>query len=272
MRVLSVHTGQATPRTHLLSFGGHVVIVALALLAPVLGVFPEPKTEFEVQFVRLKGGGETIPGWIKPTPARSDDAAVPDNKPQEQPKPVEEQQIVEEAPPPPVETQPEPEELAPPDPAAEEKPPPSEPVSDTGDEAGTGEDPASAAAEEASSGEETETGAGVGAKPGPEGAGLGAVSDATFAGSNAYLSRVEAEVQRRFNFRGKASGKVAEYHFALDRKGKVQDLVLMESSGVPSLDLAARSALMRAKLPPLPASFPHERLGITYKFYGDGSR
>ena len=186
MRVLSVATGQATPRTHLVSLGGHAVIVVLAMLLPTLGFFPEPKTEFEVEFVRLKGGGETIPGWIKPTPTPSDDAPVPDNKPQEQPKPVEEQQIVEEAPPPPVETQPELEELAPPSPEAEEQPPPAEPVSDAGSDA------ESAAAEQTQpAAEETETGAGVGAKPGPEGAGLGAVSDASFAGSNAYLSRIE---------------------------------------------------------------------------------
>ncbi|HEX03816.1 MAG TPA: hypothetical protein ENH10_01475, partial [Bacteroidetes bacterium] len=189
----------------------------------------------------------------------------------EAPKPVEETAAPVEKP-----VQQEERDLAPPDPLAEDKPPPSEPVEEsrgisTDEPAG---EPEAVGDQHVSSDDApaTEIGDGVGAKPGPEGAGLGAVSDVEFAGANAYLSRVEAEVQRRFNFRGRASGKVAEYHFILDRKGKIKDLVLMESSTVPSLDLAARSALMRAKLPPLPASFPHEQLGITYKFYGERSR
>ncbi len=274
MRILSATTGQATPRSHLVSFGGHVVLVALALILPTLGLLPEPKTEFEVEFVRLKGGGEMLPGWVKPTPAPPDESLEPDNKPLEQPKPVEEK-------PKPAEPEPAAVEQEKPAPApsqpVEEKPKPREETP-----AATGNaSPAEETTEESVADTETgstapategETGAGVGAKPGPEGPGMGATSDLEFTGANAYLSRIEAEVQRRFNFRGKASGKVAEYHFTLDKKGELHDLVLMVSSGVPSLDLAARSALTRANFPPLPGSFPSDRLGITYKFHGDGSR
>ncbi|MCB2212924.1 TonB C-terminal domain-containing protein [bacterium] len=274
MRILSATTGQATPRSHLVSFGGHVVLVALAMILPTLGLLPEPKTEFEVQFVRLKGGGEMLPGWVKPTPAPPDEALEPDNKPQEQPKPVEEKPKPAEPKPAPVEQ----EKPAPaPAEAAEEKPEPREQTpAATGDpaasEQATEESATGTEAESTAPSSEGETGAGVGAKPGPEGPGIGATSDLEFTGANAYLSRIEAEVQRRFNFRGQATGKVAEYHFTLDKKGELHDLVLMVSSGVPSLDLAARSALTRANFPPLPGSFPSDRLGITYKFHGDGSR
>jgi outer membrane biosynthesis protein TonB len=116
---------------------------------------------------------------------------------------------------------------------------------------------------------EGETGAGVGSKPGPEGPGFGAYSDADFPGADTFLSRVEAEVQRRFNFRGRGTGVVAEYHFYINRAGKIEDLLLMESSGIGSLDLAARSALMRSKFPPLPPGFRHDKLGVTYRFHDD---
>jgi outer membrane biosynthesis protein TonB len=49
----------------------------------------------------------------------------------------------------------------------------------------------------------------------------------------------------------------------------MKELVLMKSSGISSLDLAARSALMRAKFPPLPPGFEARRLGVTYRFHDE---
>lgn len=276
--------------------GAHVLLAALLLLAPALGFFPEREDRPEIQLVRLKGGGQNRPGWVKPTPAPPDFAEVPDNRPeqtrrQETPPPAEPEAKPEPKAPaektaapetkPSAAKQETPREQAPQEKApapAEEKEPPSQ--AETGEEtAQAGADdtadsdqPAAEEAErqqQAAPAETGEAGEGVGAKPGPEGPGVGARSDADFPGADAWLSRVEAEVQRRFNFRGRGSGARAEYHFYLDRRGRLHDLVLMESSGIPSLDLAARSAIMRAKFPPLPPGFRHDRLGVTYYFYDD---
>lgn len=235
----------------LISAVAHAALLLLTLFVPTLSVVAPPDNGAEVRLVHLKGGGEMLPGWIKPTQARPDDAPVPDGRPQAAPEPAAEPEGValreqaEEKPPAPAADEERAEQV-------EQPPAEREPAADTDTQPAEGE-----------------TGAGVGRKPGPEGEGLGATSDTEFAGESAYLSRIEAEVQRRFNFRGNAPGKVAEYHFTIDRNGEMHELILMVSSGVSSLDLSARSALMRAKFPPLPRTFPHNRLGVTFRFFGD---
>lgn len=252
-----------------LSLALHAAVVLYILVGPGMGDLFVHDEAPEVMMVRLRGGGEDLPGWIKPTTAPPDDAPVPDNKPQPVPTPKEE--VVEKS------------EPATPEPVAEEQTrteqepeiPPQQPsgteaVTEAKSEpvASEGEVAEEAAAEPGQAPPvEGETGEGIGAKPGPEGPGFGAHSDADFPGADTFLSRVEAEVQRRFNFRGRGTGAVSEYHFYINRRGKMTDLLLMSSSGINSLDLAARSALIRAKFPPLPPGFRAQKLGVTYRFH-----
>lgn len=267
----------------------HLVVIIAMLLGPSLGLFPKRQEQPEITLVRLKGGGQNRPGWVKPTPAQPDFAPVSDGKPAQ--REVEEQPPALEKTQPPA-TKPETtpvqsqnievsEQVKPdeptateemvetPEPVVEETPPPVEQTPETPAEEPPAIEESEQVADEpvAEQVAPEETGEGVGAKPGPEGPGVGARSDGDFPGADAFLSRVESEVQRRFNFHGRGSGARAEYHFFIDRGGKIRDLVLMESSGISSLDQAARSSLMRAKFPPLPPGFQHDRLGVTYYFY-----
>ncbi len=59
---------------------------------------------------------------------------------------------------------------------------------------------------------------------------------------------------------------MAVYHFYINRNGEIEDLVLTEASEVSSLNITARSALLRCKFPPLPRTFPHERLSVSCRF------
>ena len=244
----------------------HGGLTALLVFGPALGWFTITNDAPEVMMVRLRGGGENVPGWIKPTTAPSDNAVVPDNKPKPKPKPKEEPKT-------PAKTEPKKETTTPPaaEKTTEVKPDAPENVQSESTETAVAAAESTATEEGAATPETAEvageTGEGIGAKPGPEGPGFSATSDADFPGADTFLSRVEAEVQRRFNFRGRGTGAVAEYHFYIDKRGQMTDLLLVTSSGINSLDLSARSALMRAKFPPLPAGFVHSRLGVTYRFY-----
>jgi len=206
-------------------------IAAIAFFGFGSAVPKRPPEVREVTLIRLSGGGENVPGWIKPTTAPSDNVKVPDKKPKIEAKPPTGTHVAE------IEK---PSEIL-----AEESPVEEEIIAEVEESAGEG----------------------VGVKPGPEGPGWGIKSDADFPGGVAYLSRVEAEVQRRFNFRGRGTGAMAEYHFLIEKRGKSTELILMKSSSIPSLDLAARSAIVRARFAPLPAGFRHQKLGITFRFY-----
>jgi|GEM_PF-1261391 len=247
----------------LVAFIGHALVLALLFLNPNFRiVLPEKVDVPEVRLVRLKGGGENRPGWIKPTTAPSDNSPVADAKPKPVVEPKEEPIVPPKLEP--VETVAEKTTLV-----EEVKQVVEETVAVENESSTIVEDEDVAAADpiQVDAVVTEETGEGVGDKAGPEGAGLGIHSDAIFPGADVYLSRVEVEVQRRFNFRGRGSGVMSEYHFNLDKKGKIKELILMKTSGIPSLDLAARSALLRAKFPPLPPSFNHDKLGVTYRFY-----
>ncbi|MCB2200770.1 TonB C-terminal domain-containing protein [bacterium] len=259
MTIGGSHLPSSWRSSFLLALMGHVAFTILVVLLPSLGLLTPKEAAPEIMMVRLRGGGENVPGWVKSTPAKADDALVPDNKPQAKEKPAPPVEKKVETPPPVKKEEPkpvhqEPETVAKTEvPVEDPEPAPVQP----------------AAGESTAEAETEETGAGVGAKPGPEGPGIGANSDADFPGANLFLSRVETEVQRRFNYRGRSTGSVAEYHFFIEKDGTMKELILMKSSGIGSMDLAARSALMRAKFPPLPPGFPSDRLGVTYKFHDD---
>ncbi|MFC2170906.1 TonB family protein [Calditrichota bacterium] len=239
-----IRTAEMSPSTWrsslVIAFSMHILIVLVFGFGAAL---PKrtPKVR-EVTLIRMSGGGENIPGWIKPTTLPSDKAKVPDQKPQADIEPPRELHIADEA-------------------------NPAEPKSEPEEEEAHSETVGEEIKEEIKEEIPAVTGEGVGAKPGPEGAGWGIKTDADFPGGDAYLSRVEAEVQRRFNFDGRGSGAVAEYHFNIEKNGKMTDLILMKSSSIASLDLAARSAIVKTRFAPLPGGFGHEKLGITFRFY-----
>ncbi len=251
VRLLGTSSPTKLSSSYLIATGGHLLFFAFLLLIPKLGWFPENEELPEVRLVRLKGGGENIPGWINPTTAPSDDAMVPDGVPKKTTPPKTKEEPKAE----PVKPK---EEIA--KPVADKKP--VETVSEAKEPVekhSTIEESTTPASEETAATIPVEAdGEGVGQKAGPEGPGFGAKSDAEFAGADAYLSRIEAEVQRRFNFEGNGTKAVAEYHFFIYKNGKMKELLLNKSSGIPSLDLAARSALMRTMFPPLTAYFGHD--------------
>lgn len=246
------------------AFAGHTLLLLFLVLLPSFGSLPVHQDEPEVTMVRLRGGGDNVPGWVKPTTALADRSLEPDNKPLAKPKSEPKLEATKPRPSEPVQETP----VA--VPKEEVVVAPEEPVVETGSKVETNADAKATMPQDEEAGNAAvneETGSGIGDKPGPEGPGMGVHSDGEFAGSDLFLSRVETEVQRRFNYRGRKTGKMVEYHFYIDKRGKMKDLLLVESSGIGSLDLAARSALLRAKFPPLPPSFKHDKLGVTYRFY-----
>ncbi len=246
----------------LIALALHIVLIGLIILNPRLEL-QDRRQRQSVRLIRLAGGGNNTPGFVRTSSAPADQSPVSDGRPRPQPQrpreqPREEQRTQPQPPAEQPQTRPEPAEETVTQPPATEETTPSEPSTESTAESTSESQPAAA---------EEETGEGVGTRPGPEGPGLGIRSDANFPGAEAYLSRVEAEVQRRFNFPGRGSGVYAEYHFYIERNGRLSDLVLMRSSGISSLDLSARSAIMRARFPQLPSGFVYPRLGVTYRFY-----
>ena len=55
-------------------------------------------------------------------------------------------------------------------------------------------------------------------------------------------------------------------HFVIGRDGSVSDLAIVGPGGLETLAEASSSALLRAVLPPLPADFPRDREGVTFRF------
>ncbi len=241
------------------------ILHALLLTAVVLtGSLASKSDNVEVRFIRLRGGGENRPGWMKPATMPSDDAKISDGKPAEIiPKPVS-KPIPE-----PVKEVAEKKESAPPEKPLAVEPEPEKSLAVPVEEVKKVETEYESVPLEADLTQPGETGLGVGAKPGPEGPGFGATTEVDFPGGEVYIGRLEVEVQRRFNFRGRGTGVFVEYHFYIAKTGKVRDLVLMKSSGISSLDLSARSAISRSKFPPLPGTYDKDKLGITYRFYDD---
>ncbi len=241
-------------RNSLVWAGGlHLVLMVLMVVLPQVSFQSKPQ---EIQFVRLMGGGDRTPGWITPTERQVTQAATHDGLPV-QPRPQVEQRS---EPAPEQETVPALQEERTKPSAREEQeeavPPPPPVASESSEEAVTDE-PTDAA-----------SGSGVARSPGPEGPGRGATTDAQFAGADRYMLSVEAEVNKNFRYRSRGGRQVsAMVHFYINRRGDVEELVLRQASGIPSLDQAAQSAVKRAGFPPLPGAYRPDRLGITYRFY-----
>jgi outer membrane biosynthesis protein TonB len=233
-------------------FQGRFLLFSLALHGILLALLwwggPRWKQEqpYQIRMVRLAGGGQGKAGWV------SEDMS-PDPQPAK-PEP-ETEAVVEEAPAP---ARKEP-TLArtPSTAAAPQKAPAREPRTPT-------RESEQALPTDGRQGRTRDTGAG------PRGQGssrTGALSDQPDApGMSQYLTRVENGIQRAFKYPARSSGKRAVFHFIIDRAGHVEDLEQVVESGLPGLDLAGRSALMRAQLPPLPPAFPYDKIGVTFTF------
>jgi len=236
--------GSFQGRFLLLSMALHTVLLALLWWS---GPRWKQETPLQIRMVRLAGGGQNKAGWV------SDDMS-PDPAPTE-PEPRVAEPVVEERPVP---------EPATPTVARTTKAPVREEKAPAREPERRPRESEQALPAEGRQGRTRDTGAG------PRGQGssrTGAMSDQPNApGMNQYLTRVENAIQRAFKYPARSSARKAVFHFVIDRTGRVEELEQVQESGLPGLDLAGRSALTRAQLPPLPPAFPYDKIGVTFTF------
>ena len=87
-----------------------------------------------------------------------------------------------------------------------------------------------------------------------------------------WVQRFKNEVYRNWILPPSATlgviGGEVDFEFVVDRSGTMMDVRLLESSGTPSYDRAARNALLASLLLPLPADFAPRtvtmRVGFVY--------
>lgn len=61
---------------------------------------------------------------------------------------------------------------------------------------------------------------------------------------------------------------IVTIRFTIERSGTISDVTILESSGVPPYDFAAKKAIeLSSKLNPLPANFPGQRERVTARFF-----
>lgn len=106
----------------------------------------------------------------------------------------------------------------------------------------------------------------------PEGVDLGsefgsARLDAAGFDSPYYLNIVFSKIRRGWDnpFEGLDTVRCTIY-FVIDRRGKISDSAIENSSGMPAYDQAALRAVLGSKPPPLPNQFGSEELGIHLEF------
>jgi TonB family protein len=76
-----------------------------------------------------------------------------------------------------------------------------------------------------------------------------------------YLGIMRSQILRNWDSRQGAAGTV-HLRFVIQKDGRIVDISVQRSSGVETLDLFARRALMLTKLPPLPAAFSEPALAV----------
>jgi len=106
----------------------------------------------------------------------------------------------------------------------------------------------------------------------PEGVELGsefgsARLDAAGFDSPYYLNIVFSKIRRGWDnpFEGLDTVRCTIY-FVIDRRGRISDSAIENSSGMPAYDQAALRAVLGSKPPPLPNQFGSEELGIHLEF------
>jgi len=82
-----------------------------------------------------------------------------------------------------------------------------------------------------------------------------------------YLNIVFSKIHRGWDnpFEGLDTVRCTIY-FVIDRRGKISDSAIENSSGMPAYDQAALRAVLRSKPPPLPNQFGSDELGIHLEF------
>ncbi len=106
----------------------------------------------------------------------------------------------------------------------------------------------------------------------PEGVELGsefgsARLDATGFDSPYYLNVLFSKIRNRWDNPYEGIDTVGcTIYFVIDRKGKIVDSAIENSSGLSAYDHAALRAVLAAKPPPLPNQFGSEELGIHLQF------
>jgi TonB family protein len=80
-----------------------------------------------------------------------------------------------------------------------------------------------------------------------------------------YLTTMTAAIKSNWNSQQGAPGRV-HLRFVIQKDGRIVDITVEKSSGVETLDLYARRALILTKLPPLPAGFFESALAVHLYF------
>ena len=80
-----------------------------------------------------------------------------------------------------------------------------------------------------------------------------------------YLTVMAASIKSNWNNQVGAAGRT-HLRFVIQKDGRISDITVVESSGVETLDLYARRALLLTKLPPLPAGYSEPALAVHLYF------
>lgn len=80
-----------------------------------------------------------------------------------------------------------------------------------------------------------------------------------------YLQTMAASVKSNWSSQQGAPGRV-HLRFVIQKDGRIVDITVEESSGVETLDLYARRALILTKLPPLPSGYDQAALAVHLYF------
>ena len=80
-----------------------------------------------------------------------------------------------------------------------------------------------------------------------------------------YLNTMVALIRSNWNSQQGAVGRT-HLRFVIQKDGRIVDISLEQSSGVETMDLFARRALMLTKLPPLPAGYTEPALAVHLYF------
>ncbi|HVR42846.1 MAG TPA: energy transducer TonB [Thermoanaerobaculia bacterium] len=83
-----------------------------------------------------------------------------------------------------------------------------------------------------------------------------------------YVDQMVAKIGSNW-FRPQSSGEpLAQVHFIIDRDGRIREVEIRRSSGIPAFDRAARRAVIESSpLPPLPFGYGGTWLGVHLTFH-----
>ncbi len=80
-----------------------------------------------------------------------------------------------------------------------------------------------------------------------------------------YLTGMAASIKSNWNNQVGAAGRT-HLRFVIQKDGRIVDITVEQSSGVETLDLYARRALLLTKLPPLPSGYSEAALAVHLYF------